>query len=118
VPFLLGIVPRTLVDAFASGDVLQVLLISILTGFAVAQLGALGERITRGIRLATRVVFGIIRIITKLAPLGALGGMAFTIGSYGVGSLPDEFYFRRAHFGHHCPSGRLLNFSVSCLHKG
>jgi aerobic C4-dicarboxylate transport protein len=89
VPFLLGIVPRTFVDAFASGDVLQVLLISILTGVAVAQLGALGARITRGIGLATRVVFGIIRIITKLAPLGALGGMAFTIGSYGVGSLSN-----------------------------
>lgn len=88
-PFLLGIVPRTFVDAFASGDVLQVLLISILTGFAVAQLGALGERITRAMGLVTKVVFGIIRIITKLAPLGALGGMAFTVGSYGVGSLSN-----------------------------
>lgn len=86
-PFLLGIIPRTFVDAFAGGDVLQVLLVSILTGFAVAQLGALGERITRAVGAATKVVFGIIRIITKLAPLGALGGMAFTVGSYGVGSL-------------------------------
>jgi aerobic C4-dicarboxylate transport protein len=86
-PFLLGIIPRTFVDAFAGGDVLQVLLVSILTGFAVAQLGALGERITRAVGAATQVVFGIIRIITKLAPLGALGGMAFTVGSYGVGSL-------------------------------
>jgi aerobic C4-dicarboxylate transport protein len=86
-PFLLGIIPRTFVDAFAGGDVLQVLLVSILTGFAVARLGALGERITRAVGAATKVVFGIIRIITKLAPLGALGGMAFTVGSYGVGSL-------------------------------
>jgi aerobic C4-dicarboxylate transport protein len=86
-PFLLGIIPRTFVDAFAGGDVLQVLLVSILTGFAVAQLGTLGERITRAVGAATKVVFGIIRIITKLAPLGALGGMAFTVGSYGVGSL-------------------------------
>jgi aerobic C4-dicarboxylate transport protein len=88
-PFFLGIVPRTFVDAFAGGDVLQVLLISILTGFAVAQLGAVGERITQAIGLITKVVFGIIRIITKLAPLGALGGMAFTVGSYGVGSLSN-----------------------------
>jgi aerobic C4-dicarboxylate transport protein len=86
-PFLLGIIPRTFVDAFAGGDVLQVLLASILTGFAVAQLGAVGERITRAVGAATKVVFGIIRIITKLAPLGALGGIAFTVGSYGVGSL-------------------------------
>jgi aerobic C4-dicarboxylate transport protein len=86
-PFLLGIIPRTFMDAFAGGDVLQVLLVSILTGFAVAQLGTLGERITRAVGAATKVVFGIIRIITKLAPLGALGGMAFTVGSYGVGSL-------------------------------
>jgi aerobic C4-dicarboxylate transport protein len=86
-PFLLGIIPRTFVDSFAGGDVLQVLLVSILTGFAVAQLGTLGERITRAVGAATKVVFGIIRIITKLAPLGALGGMAFTVGSYGVGSL-------------------------------
>jgi aerobic C4-dicarboxylate transport protein len=89
VPFLVGIVPRTFVDAFAIGDVLQVLLISVLTGFAVARLGSVGERITRGIGMVTKVVFGIIRIITKAAPLGALGGMAFTIGSYGVGSLSN-----------------------------
>jgi aerobic C4-dicarboxylate transport protein len=89
VPFFLGIIPRTFVDAFATGDVLQVLLISILTGFAVARLGAAGEIINRGIGLVTKVVFGIIRIVTKLAPLGALGGMAFTVGSYGVGSLSN-----------------------------
>jgi aerobic C4-dicarboxylate transport protein len=89
VPFFLGIVPRTFVDAFATGDVLQVLLISILTGFAVAQLGAAGETINRAIGYVIKVVFGIIRIITKLAPLGALGGMAFTVGSYGVGSLSN-----------------------------
>ncbi|MDP9147521.1 MAG: cation:dicarboxylase symporter family transporter, partial [Acidobacteriota bacterium] len=87
VPFLVGIVPRTFVDAFASGDVLQVLLISILTGFAVSRLGELGQRITSAIGAATNVVFGIIRIIIKAAPIGALGGMAFTVGSYGVGSL-------------------------------
>jgi aerobic C4-dicarboxylate transport protein len=87
VPFLVGIVPRTFVDAFAGGDVLQVLLVSILTGFSISRLGALGERIARAIGVLTKVVFGIIRIIVKAAPLGALGGMAFTVGSYGLGSL-------------------------------
>jgi aerobic C4-dicarboxylate transport protein len=87
VPFLVGIVPRTFVDAFAGGDVLQVLLVSVLTGFALSRLGTLGERVARPIGVVTKVVFGIIRIIVKLAPLGALGGMAFTVGSYGMGSL-------------------------------
>ena len=75
VPFLVGMVPRTFVDAFAGGDVLQVLLVSILTGFSISRLGALGERIARGIGAMTKVVFGIIRIIVKAAPLGALGGV-------------------------------------------
>jgi aerobic C4-dicarboxylate transport protein len=87
VPFLLAIIPRTVAEAFVTGDVLQVLLISILTGFAVSRMGALGERVIRGFALVTKVVFGVIRIIIKAAPLGALGGMAFTVGSYGVGSL-------------------------------
>jgi len=89
VPFLLAIIPRTFVDAFAGGDVLQVLLISILAGFAISRLGEIGERITRAIGAVTQVVFGVIRIVVKLAPLGALGGMAFTVGSYGVGSLSN-----------------------------
>ena len=87
VSFLVNIVPKTFVDAFAGGDVLQVLLVSVLSGLAVSRLGQVGERLTRGLGLATKVVFGMIRIITKAAPIGALGGMAFTIGSYGVGSL-------------------------------
>ncbi len=89
IPFLVAIVPRTFVDAFSGGDVLQVLLVSILTGFAVSRLGAVGEKITRGISAVTKVVFGIIRIIVRAAPLGALGGMAFTVGSYGLGSLSN-----------------------------
>jgi len=87
VPFLVAIIPRTVAEAFVTGDVLQILLISILTGFAVSRMGALGERVIRGFAIVTKVVFGVIRIIIKAAPLGALGGMAFTVGSYGVGSL-------------------------------
>jgi aerobic C4-dicarboxylate transport protein len=89
VAFLVNIIPRTAVDAFVTGDVLQVLLISILTGFAISRLGALGQRVARGVALLTKVVFGIIRIIVRAAPLGALGGMAFTVGSYGINSLSN-----------------------------
>jgi len=87
VPFLLAIIPRTFVDAFVGGDVLQVLLVSILCGFAIARMGELGQRLVRALSLVTKVVFGIIRIIVRAAPLGALGGMAFTVGSYGLSSL-------------------------------
>jgi aerobic C4-dicarboxylate transport protein len=87
IAFLLGFIPRTFVDALAGGAVPQVLLISILTGFAISRMGEAGQRATRAIEVANKVVFGIIRIIVKAAPLGALGGMAFTVGSYGVNSL-------------------------------
>jgi len=87
IAFLLGFIPRTFVDALAGGAVPQVLLISILTGFAISRMGEAGLRATRAIEVANKVVFGIIRIIVKAAPLGALGGMAFTVGSYGFASL-------------------------------
>jgi aerobic C4-dicarboxylate transport protein len=64
-----------------------VLLVSILTGFAISQLGALGERINAAIDAAAKVFFGVIRIIVRAAPIGAFGAMAFTIGAYGLGSL-------------------------------
>ena len=89
IPFLLGFIPRTFVDALAGGEVPQVLLISILTGFAVARLGELGQRALRGIELINKVVFEIVRIVVRAAPLGALGGMAFTVGSYGMASLSN-----------------------------
>jgi aerobic C4-dicarboxylate transport protein len=88
-PFLLGFIPRTFVDALAGGEVPQVLLISILTGFAIARMGELGARALRAVDIANKVVFGIIRIIVRAAPLGALGGMAFTVGSYGMASLSN-----------------------------
>lgn len=89
VGFLLAIVPRTFIGAFTGGDVLPVLLISILTGAAISRIGAAGARVVAAVEVATKVVFGIVRIIVKAAPLGALGGMAFTVGSYGVGSLAN-----------------------------
>jgi aerobic C4-dicarboxylate transport protein len=89
VPFLLNIIPRTVVEAFTGGDVLQVLLISILTGFALSRLGEIGERATRAIGLVTKAVFGMIRIIVRAAPIGAFGAMAFTVASLGVASLSN-----------------------------
>jgi aerobic C4-dicarboxylate transport protein len=87
VAHLLAIIPNTFVDAFAKGDLLQVLLIAILSGIAVARLGKVGQRVNSAIDAAGKVFFRIIGIIVKLAPLGAFGAMAFTIGAYGLGSL-------------------------------
>ena len=89
IPFLLAFIPRTFVGALAEGEVPQVLLISILTGFAIANLGEIGQRALQGVELANKVVFGIVRIVVRAAPLGALGGMAFTVGSYGIASLTN-----------------------------
>ena len=89
IPFLLSFIPHTFLGAFTGGEVPQVLLISILTGFAVAPLGEFGARALRAVEVANKVVFAIIRMITRTAPLGALGGMAFTVGSYGMASLSN-----------------------------
>ena len=87
VAHLLAIIPNTFVDAFAKGDLLQVLLIAILTGFAISRMGALGEKITAAIDAAGKVLFRVIGIIVRAAPFGAFGAMAFTIGAYGIGAL-------------------------------
>jgi aerobic C4-dicarboxylate transport protein len=87
VSHLLSIIPETFIGAFTTSDLLQVLLVSILTGFAIAQLGELGERINAVIDAMAKIFFGIIRIIVRAAPIGAFGAMAFTVGAYGVGSL-------------------------------
>lgn len=85
--FLLHIIPTTAVDAFAKGDILQVLLISILFGFSLSLLGERGKPLVHIIEEAGAVIFGIVNIIMKVAPLGAFGAMAFTIGKYGIDSL-------------------------------
>jgi aerobic C4-dicarboxylate transport protein len=87
VAHLLAIIPDTFIGAFAKGDLLQVLLISILTGFAISRLGELGEKINGVIEAMAKVFFGMIRIIVRAAPIGAFGAMAFTVGAYGVASL-------------------------------
>jgi len=87
VAHLLAIIPDTFVGAFAKGDLLQVLLVSILTGFALARMGTIGESITHGIDKIAKVFFMIIGMIVRVAPVGAFGAMAFTVGAFGVGSL-------------------------------
>jgi aerobic C4-dicarboxylate transport protein len=87
VAHLLAIIPDSFFGALARGDLLQVLLVSILSGFAISMMGELGEKVARAINIAGRVFFGIIRIIVRAAPIGAFGAMAFTIGAYGLGSL-------------------------------
>ncbi|MFT4193987.1 C4-dicarboxylate transporter DctA [Ottowia sp.] len=87
VDFIMKIIPATFVDAFAKGDILQVLLIAILFGTAVAALGEHGQPVTAAIGSLSHVFFKLIGFIVKLAPLGVLGAIAFTVGKYGVGSL-------------------------------
>jgi aerobic C4-dicarboxylate transport protein len=84
---LMAIIPDSYIGALARGDLLQVLLVAILSGFAIAYLGPVGEKIAQAVDSAAKVFFGIIRIIVRVAPIGAFGAMAFTVGAYGLGSL-------------------------------
>lgn len=90
--FLLNIIPNTVVGAFANGDILQVLMFSVIFGFALHRLGAYGKPLLDMIDRFAHVMFNIINMIMKLAPVGAFGAMAFTIGQYGVGSLVQLGY--------------------------
>ena len=92
VGFLLNIIPNTVVGAFANGDILQVLMFSVIFGFALHRLGAYGKPLLDLIDRFAHVMFNIINMIMKLAPIGAFGAMAFTIGQYGVGSLVQLGY--------------------------
>ncbi len=85
--FLLNVIPGTMVEAFAKGEILQVLLIAVLFGFSLHQFGGRGTLVFDFIEKTSHVFFSIVGVIMKLAPLGAFGAMAFTIGKYGVGSL-------------------------------
>jgi aerobic C4-dicarboxylate transport protein len=87
VAHLLAIIPTTFFDAFAKGDLLQVLFVAILFGVAVARMGEAGRSIVGGVELISKVFFKIIGMIVHLAPIGAFGAMAFTVGAFGAGSL-------------------------------
>lgn len=87
IAFLMDVIPGSVIGAFASGNILQVLLFAVLFGFALHRLGSKGQLIFNVIESFSQVIFGIINMIMRLAPIGAFGAMAFTIGKYGVGSL-------------------------------
>jgi aerobic C4-dicarboxylate transport protein len=85
--YLLNIIPNTFVDAFAKGDVLQVLLLAILFGFALHAAGGRDSVVFDFLEKASRVLFGIVSVVMRAAPIGAFGAMAFTVGRYGAGTL-------------------------------
>ena len=85
--YLLSLIPDAFFGAFARGDVLQVLVVAILAGFACTRMGAAGEKAADAFEAIGRVFFGIIGVVVRLAPIGAFGAMAFTIGKYGLASL-------------------------------
>ena len=85
--FLMHIIPTTVVDAFAKGDILEVLLISILFGFALSAVGSRSKPLMDFFDALSVAVFGVVNILMKFAPLGAFGAMAFTVGKYGIASL-------------------------------
>ena len=87
VDFLLNVIPTTVVDAFAKGEILQVLLIAVLFGFSLHKFGGRGTMVFDFIEKISHVLFSIVGVIMKLAPIGAFGAMAFTIGKYGIVSL-------------------------------
>jgi aerobic C4-dicarboxylate transport protein len=100
--FLLNVIPTTVADAFAKGEILQVLLFAVLFGFALQRLGSRAAVMLDFVDALSRVLFGIVAVIMRLAPIGAFGAMAFTIGKYGFASL--------------LPLGELMaSFYATCL---
>jgi Na+/H+-dicarboxylate symporter len=85
--FFLDIIPSSIVDAFVRGNMLQVILVSVLFGLALSQLPSRGKPVVRILDVVTQALFNIVRMVMYLAPLGALGAIAFTIGKFGIGSL-------------------------------
>ena len=87
VDFLLNLIPNTFLGAFVSGDLLQVLLIAVLTALAISFMGERGKPLLQVIEYGSEMFFGVMRIVVKAAPVGAFGAMGFTVGSYGIGVL-------------------------------
>ncbi len=120
VEFALNTIPNSFFDAFATGELLQILCISILTALAISALGSQGRPILQVIEWSQKVFFGIIHIIVKLAPLAAFSAMGFTIGSYGIGALArlgsllasvyaTSLIFCPGYFGRDLPPRRLFD---------
>lgn len=85
--FVLNIIPVTLVDAFAKGDILQVLLVAVLFGLALLRIGERGRPFVRTLEQFADALFGVVGLVMRVAPIGAFGAMAFTIGTFGAGTL-------------------------------
>lgn len=90
--FVMGIIPGTVVGAFAEGDIIQVLFFAILFGFALMHMGDRGQRVRELIDELTHVMFGVIAIVMRVAPIGAFGAMAHTVGAYGTKTLVNLFF--------------------------
>src|SRR5439155_25929908 len=85
--FLMNIIPTTIVNAFATGDILQVLFFSVLFGLAVLHMGSVGRQLVGLIDQFTHALFGMVGIIMYVSPIGAFGAMAYTIGQFGIHTL-------------------------------
>jgi aerobic C4-dicarboxylate transport protein len=85
--FILNIIPENIINALSNGNILQVLFFSILLGLALSKIGPKGRPLLSAIKSIEEAMFAIIRIIMRVAPLGAMGAMSFTVGKYGLGSL-------------------------------
>src|SRR4029077_7091449 len=85
--FLMNIIPTTVIDAFARGNILQVLLVALLFGFALSVLGPRGKPLVDLVDGLMRAVFAVVNIVMRFAPIGAFGAMAYTVGNYGIASL-------------------------------
>jgi len=87
VEFIMNIIPKTIIGSFADGNVLQIIFFAVLFGAALARLGNPGRAFVDGLETMLQGLFGIVRMVMVLAPIGAFGAIAFTIGKYGIGSL-------------------------------
>ncbi len=102
VKFLTSIVPETAVEAFARGDILPMVLVSLLFAYVLSRIGESGKPVLALVESLSHVVFGIINVLMRAAPLGAFGAMAYTVGRFGVGSLGPLL-------------GLILTFAATCL---
>jgi aerobic C4-dicarboxylate transport protein len=102
VGFLMNVIPSTFVGAFTNGDTLQVLFIAVLFGIALQRFGARGKPVLQFVEATSKVFFIVIGMIMQIAPIGAFGAMAFTVGKYGVGAIVTL-------------SGFMLTFYAACL---
>ncbi len=87
--FLMNIIPSTLIGAFSSGEILQVLLVAVLFAAALPSLGEKGRQVLGFLDMISHIMFKMVDFITRLAPFGAFGAMAFTVGKFGISSLKD-----------------------------